>query len=219
MYKIVGERWFNSNKKYSEIDFQNFREVVDNFEIKIKDWYIDQADLFVDGKETSKDAGFAISTFSCLLIDCLSQYEAGEFESCRSMYIDYLKAYWNDLGVSFSIPINTTRGNINNVAEAIYSGLRCGILHEANVAIYVGLGEVSGSSIYRYEESGDIEYVRGVNCPFVLIDPNKLYKIVRTRFYEYIDELKDKDAKYNNLREKFKKKFDNSFGQNISIVL
>jgi len=212
---VQANRLFTFETKYNAIPWDDFPRVVDAFRVQLEYWYLRP------GLELKNlgHSGFAIAALACLLIDCLSQYESGELESRASTFKAYLRKQWPELGVSFSTPINASfRGrpvSVEDAADAIYHGLRCGILHEAHVKLYTGL--FGQTQIAEYHPSGLATYKDGTDCPVVTIDPDRLFDAVSARLSAYLDELKDRDAQHDPLRRNFKLKFESSYGVAISI--
>ena len=78
-YNPVKEnRWFRAEKKYSDIKWGDFKEVVAEFTGRIEDWYIKPAETL---QKASGHYSFAIMALNCLLIDALSQYYFGAQQS------------------------------------------------------------------------------------------------------------------------------------------
>lgn len=215
MYSPVqNNRLFAVDIKYDDVDWNDFREVIQAFRQQIEYWYI------LPGLELKKGGhfGFAIAALASLLIDCVSQYEDGVEFGMRTNFIGFLCRHWLDLDTSYPVPINASFNGKNfqvtNGAEAIYFGLRCGILHEAHVKLYTGL--LGQGSITEYHVTGLATYTDGVDCPVVTIDPSRLFDAVHSRFDRYMSELIDTNAAYNDSRQRFRMKFEMSYGVSIS---
>ena len=194
----------------------DFHEVTDAFCQQLEYWYI------LPGIELKKEGhyGFAIAALTSLLIDCLSQYEDGVNTGTRANYKNFLRRHWPDLATPYPTPINAANnGNnfqVRDGADAIYHGLRCGVLHEAHVKLYVGL--VGQAEIATYHGTGYATYLNGADCPVVTIDPGRLFDAVHLRFDAYIQELHNNDVAYNQLRANFKTKFEAGYGVTISTI-
>ena len=100
-------------------------------------------------------------------------------------------------------------------ADVLYHAFRCGIVHEAHVAPY---GMVNGGDrVVEFQPSGYTEYAAtGADCPSVIIDPWLFLDQVKAALADYVANLKDRDAKFNQRRDRFKHKFTESFGVNIT---
>lgn len=101
----------------------------------------------------------------------------------------------------------------NNYAEVIYTGFRCGILHQAHVELYGGI--TGQKQAISYHKKGLTTYDDGSACPTVVIHPKLLFKRVKDEFEDYLVRLLDPDPKWQMLRDNFKKKFLSSYGINI----
>ena len=213
MYHPVQEnRFFAADIKYNDVDWNDFQAVVQAFQQQIEYWYV------LPGLELKKGDhfGFAIAALASLLIDCLSQYEDGVVSGMRTNFIEFLRRHWPELDTSYPIPINAGNNiQVSDGAEAIYYGLRCGILHEAHVKLYTALTAQGG--IAEYHPVGFARDENGADCPVVTIEPNRLFDAVHSRFNTFMTELIDTNAAYNNSRQMFKTKFEASYGVQISI--
>src|SRR5437899_5800719 len=102
-YKPVQDkRWFRAEKKYSQINWDDFGQVVREFKGQVEDWYLKPAETLLNA---SGHYGFAVMALGCLLVDALSQYYYGAQQSptealnrlnkpcegTRSKFIDFLK--------------------------------------------------------------------------------------------------------------------------------
>src|SRR5690349_8915463 len=121
-YNPVKEnRWFRAEKKYSDIKWGDFKEVVAEFTGRIQDWYIKPAETL---QNASGHYSFAVMALNCLLIDALSQYYYGAqqsptealngcnkpCESSRSKFMDFVKARIPQLAGTFTPAIKTPKG-------------------------------------------------------------------------------------------------------------
>lgn len=206
-------RYFAVGTLYSDVDWSDFRKVIDAFRRQLEYWYV------LPTLELKKEAhfGFAIAASACLLGDCLSQYEAGSTQSSRSIFQGFFRRHFPDLATPFPTPITTADKPIKDAAGALYFGLRCGVLHEAHPALYVGL--VAQHTISEYHASGLASYAAGGDCPVVTFDPGRLFDGVHARLDAYTVELTTASPAYDTLRANFKTKFEQSFGVPISTTL
>jgi hypothetical protein len=230
-HPVKTKRLFRPGKRYSEINWKNFREVVSEFKGRIDAWYLQPARAI----SALPDAAFAEMALTCLLIDTLSQYRYGALqsptevvknctnktlESSHFKFEDFLAERIPSLSAALPVPIKTGRTKngkaeeLKTYAEVLYSGFRCGILHEAHVPLY---GAISGQTpIVSWHKSGITKYADGTQCPTVVVFPKHLLDALSGVFVSYIDELLNQDPQYNDLRLRFKEKFEQSFGVTIS---
>lgn len=207
-------RHFSKEIKYSQITWSKLDQVVDAFRQRIADWYLDPAN------ELAKNGHFAFSVMAlnCLLIDTLSQFEAGIDSSDRSKFKGFIRTR---LPSAYSQPVTPNIRHedgrsavVEDVADALYHGFRCGILHTAHITPYGGV-DPGASTPVRVEPSGKVKYKdTGTDCPSVIINPLILLKDVTAAFEKYIRELMDPSK--TALRDNFKKKFSTSFGVDLS---
>jgi hypothetical protein len=198
-HPIEHERYFAVGTLYSDIEWDDFRKVVDAFRRQLEYWYI------LPTLELKKDGhfGFAIAASACLLGDCLSQYEAGRTSSHRDVFQDFFRRHFPDLAQQFPRPIATSGQPVQDAASALYFGLRCGVLHEAHPILYVGLE--GQDTISEYHASGLARYTGGGDCPVVTFDPGRLLDGVHARLDNYTVELTTASQNYNQLRANFQR--------------
>jgi hypothetical protein len=231
-YKPIKEnRFFRAGKKYSEIDWNDFRVVVAEFQGRIEDWYIQPA---VTLGNTSGHFNFAVMALNCLLIDALSQYYYGAqpspteaangcqkpCESSRSKFMDFVKAELPQIAGLLPIPIKTANGEIKKMEDVLYSGFRCGILHEAHVPLFGGITGQANAA--EFHPVGDATYQNpaiGTDCPSVTVDPGHLLALVRVAFAKLVSDLLNADAAFDDRRLRFQEKFESSFGIAINTTL
>ena len=79
-YEVVRERrYFDRDRRYSEINWVNLAAVVEAFEKRISNWYIEPARKLAENGHFA----FTVMAINCLIIDMLSQYTVGADESSR----------------------------------------------------------------------------------------------------------------------------------------
>jgi hypothetical protein len=222
---VQTERYFEKAQKYSEINWDNFAEVVDAFELRIKGWYIDPAEHLL---QHSGHYSFTVMATTCLLIDALSQYRYGKLfskgEHFKDFVKDFLPSYNGDLPshvLHYDHNHNPRGKRIKKFSEVLWNGFRCGILHEAHAPLYCGVNP--GNMPPQFKPTGHARYgstatpsLVGGECPVVIVYPEHLFREVLAFFGEYIRDLKDKDPQYDGLRSNFKSKFSESFGVDLS---
>jgi hypothetical protein len=209
-------RYFSKMVRYSQIDWSNLDQIVDAYGQRIKDWYLDPA------KELATNVHFAFSVMAlnCLLIDTLSQFIAGIGSSCNVEFKEFIR---KRLPSIYSCALRTTiqhddgrRALLQDVADVLYHGFRCGILHQAHIPPYGGV-DPGAEQAARADVSGLVKYKSsGADCPSVIVNPLKLLEGLNEAFEAYLQELKERDPKNDQLRENFKRKFSTSFGIDIS---
>jgi len=210
------KRYFSKYLRYSDIDWTNLDQIVDAYRQRIQDWYLDPA------RELAKiwDFAFSVMALNCLLIDTLSQFVAGIDSSNSNQFKEFIsKRLPSTYSSELKTPIQHDDGSrtkprtLRNVADVLYHGFRCGILHQAHIPPYCGVA--LGVAVCEFSEQ--IRYkASGVYCTSVVVDPLALREALDEAFEVYLRELKDRDLKNNPLRENFKRKFSNSFGIDIN---
>jgi len=207
---LTKDRAFRPGKLYKEIDWSDFNEVVDEFEKRMRSWYFDPA------FELSKnnDNGFALLSICVLLIDALSQWESGDVKSEGNLFKKYVRRKLPNFRQKLTNKISI-RGPYNYeviyLADALWHGFRCGILHQAHCPLY---------GVINRDRNTPIRVLRGVYtyadndpCTTVAVNPFRLIEDLDGVFKKYILKLKNPSNKNEiKLRENFKKKFEYSFG-------
>lgn len=211
MYKPVLEgRWFRPNTRYADIDWSKFDVAVEAFRGRLEAWYFAPAKLLGD----APDAGFAEAALTCLLIDTLCQYYLGTSSSTGNQFKDFARG---QLGLSDPLPSPIRRdpamqgpNELLDLADVLYHGFRCGILHEAHVPLF---GAINGQdTLASFHPNAFTTYLDGTPCLTVVVDPGKLRAHVANWFDHYIERLLNLDAAHDNLRVAFRRKFEMSFG-------
>jgi hypothetical protein len=238
---VQTERFFDRNRKYAEINWAYFPGIVDAFEQRIHGWYIDPIEFLLEkgqsqrvrnivrcltGRDEAGHYSFTVAAMSCLLIDTLSQYNFGILESNPDKFKDFVRENLSNYNMPLRPPIAGYRPSgrhvvLSDIADVLYHGFRCGILHQAHAPLYCGI--VPGDSPPKVESINHAKYSRGathsdpgMDCPVVVICPEHLFNEVMTFFTSYLNRLKDKSDENDLLRDNFKMKFTDSFGVDIS---
>ncbi len=206
-------RFFRKGVKYKDIDWKNFKSVVENFKQRMEDWYLKPAATL---NRQTWDNAFSVMAINCLLIDALSQFEAGKIKSSEDLFKSYVSIKMPDFGRALPVPINKKNGGqLVTFSDVLYVGFRCGIVHEAHIAIYGGIAGL-GSQLCDVDTDICTKYSDGTDCPTVRMDPSTIFTELRKVFHTYIRDLTNKNPSNNQLRIKFKRKFKNSFGIDLS---
>lgn len=220
---VQNARAFRLTTRYDEISWHDFPKVVDAFHGRIDDWYILPTKELINHKEGGHFA-FAVMALNCLLIDTMSQYVYGDLSSSRSLFKDFVRARMPKLAGPLPTQINqpishyNLRGDpLTTHKDVLYTGFRCGILHQAHVPLY---GVLYGNPTpFSFQTSGITKYANGTDCPTVICNPREVFQEVETAFLQYLDELLNPDPRFNTLRQLFKAKFDDSFGVTIKTAI
>ena len=221
---VQNERFFNRDQKYTDIDWRRLRMIVHAFQKRIDDWYLEP----IRRLQQQPDGGhfaFTAMALNCLMIDTLSQYEYGLPESFgpkfKQFIVDYLKPYSGTLKSPIQYQRYDNRKKTwspkthNKVEDVLWAGFRCGILHEAHVAPYGGV-RPAGQRLNQ-KASGHLKYASTkAACPSVIVNPWRLFNDIEKVFDLYLKRLKNPDASHEPLRSKFRTKFSDSFGVDIS---
>ncbi len=220
---VQSARAFRRTTRYDEISWNDFSKVVDAFHGRIDDWYILPTKALIHHAEGGHYA-FAVMALNCLLIDTMSQYVYGALSSSRSLFKNFVRAripkLAGPLPTKIDQPVSPHNQNgdpLTTYEDVLYTGFRCGILHQAHVPLYgVLYGEPTP---FSFQTSGVTQYASGADCPTVICHPKEVFNEVETAFLQYLDELLDPDPQFNTLRQLFKAKFEDSFGVPINTTI
>ena len=212
---VKANRYFTKTDRYSDINWADFGSVVTAFEARINNWYIEPA------SELAKSTGhyaFSIMAINCLLIDTFSQFASGQLYSTAATFKQFisncLPRYRTTLAATITHDDHVRQTTLSTVADVLYHGFRCGILHQAHIPLYGGIDP--GGAAFVETASGLATYSSsGLDCPTVSVNPLLLLDDLKTYFAEYIANLKRPDAQYDSLRANFKVKFADSFGISV----
>lgn len=138
------------------------------------------------------------------------QFSKGIPNSSKKEYKDWLRTLENPDGSSagFDEPFEPKEDSqIKDVADAFYSGVRCGILHEAHATTYAIICVMDGQSAVWVS---DEEYTMDKTETTVAVNPEVLLDLLSYQFDKYVDALR---AQTNaTLLRNFKTKFETSHG-------
>ncbi len=206
-------RFFGRGVRYTNIKWSDFGQVVQQFRSRIHEWYLKPGDEL---QNASWDYSFTLMAIDCLLIDTLSQYWSGNKKSSQALFKRYVAEKIPDLAANLPTPINQPNGaQLTTFADVLYVGFRCGILHEAHVSLFGGLAGLGGK-LCDVDTDICTRYQDNSVCPTVRMDPTAIFSKLKSLFHEYMNELLDPHRSKNQLRSKFKKKFKQSFGIDLS---
>lgn len=124
-------RLFTKNKRYSEIDWNDWKDVVRRFEQQMRWWYVTPITHL---RSKSAHNGFAVVALCCVLVDAMSQYEAGVAQSSGAVFKGFVRRRLAHLCTSFPVPIRTwnekhgSQTSAGDFADVLWSGYRCGKL-------------------------------------------------------------------------------------------
>ncbi|HVA45032.1 MAG TPA: hypothetical protein VNH11_01490 [Pirellulales bacterium] len=239
---VPSERYFERDRKYAEINWTYFPGIVDAFERRIRGWYIEPIEILLErgvnrhvrrvvcclaNRHDGGHYSFAVMAMTCLLIDTLSQFQRGLLKATTSAFKAFVIHDLPSYNVTISPAIDDYgRGagdpkQLSNIADVLYTGFRCGILHQAHAPLYCGIRPGNVPPIIEPTDhakyaAGATKSTVGGDCAVVVIYPEHLFDEVMSFFAKYLSKLKDSDSKNNQLRDDFKKKFADSFGIDIS---
>ncbi len=223
---VQNQRFFERQRRYSEINWTDFRDVLHAWERRINGWYIESIEVMLDrdlkgwkrsvvgwltSRPSSGHYAFTVMSVTCLLIDALSQYRYGELssegshfksfvESCLPCYSGMLPTeIWH-----YDHKYSTNGKKLTKYSEVLWNGYRCGILHQAHAPLYCGI--IPGTSPPQFEATNHARYgsgasnpsnVIGADCPMTNICPEHLFGEVKVFLAGYLSDLSDPIATHD----------------------
>jgi len=201
---VLKTRSWRPETLYSKVDWTNLEIVVSEFRKRLAQWYL------VPTESLSGHQSFPVIAMDCLLLDTLSQYEAGEPTGNGDLFKDFVRKYLPEFQKPVRGGIPHRNRLLDDCADVLYHGFRCGILHEAGLPPWAAI--VEQDELVTVEESGLAEYEDGTACPVVIVDPFKLRNRLKNILDDYTTSLKDPAPENNSFRENFATKFSATFG-------
>ncbi len=224
---VRNQRFFAPGVLYDTVDWEDFPSIVDAFKKRIDNWYFNPGEVL---KNANWNYSFALMAINCLLVDALSQFYYGEFESSRGTFKKFARQQFPAFREKLSIEIQqkperktknkrrTSRKKpLKTYAEVLYHCFRCGILHEAHITVCGGIAGLDGKMVDT-DPNICTKYRNGDDCPTVRMDPTVIFAEIKTFFDEYVTMLLDPDKKFAVRRRKFRRKFADSIGVDIREV-
>ena len=213
----LGSRFFSSQRLYSDIDWSSFDQIVDAYVGRIRDWYIEPSRVLAGNIHFA----FSVMALNCLLIDAMSQFDSGRTSGHPDEFMTFI---CNRLPDYYSAPIEGgvpryKKGRLDpltSVDQVLYHGFRCGILHEAHIPLYCGVAP-GGPPVTIVPPGNSVKHsATNLDCPVVIVNPLALRDDIESALNVYLQQLKNRDGRYDQLRVKFKKKFSAAFGIDVS---
>ena len=214
-YKPVkAARLFTRTVSYDAINWNDWNEVSRRFQQQLRWWYVTPIRHL---RNRAPHSAFVQTALCCVLIDTLSQYDAGT-NSSGSTFKSYVRSKLPHLCVPFPTPIRTWDEKRNretsakDFADVLWHGFRCGILHEAHMPLY---GRIWGiPTVHQFVPAGFTTYAdTGHDCPTIQLHPAKLVDEVEILFREFFADLRNPGNVI--FRQNFASKFHSSYGIDI----
>lgn len=212
---VPAARLFNPTRRYSQINWASFPEVVREFNRQLRAWYIAPARVLM---ARSGHYSFSALSITCTLIDTLSQYYYGKEESSQRVFVRFCRTQFPALRRRIHPAIRYVRRRqirrLDDMAEVLYTGIRCGVVHEAHPALYTAISGTGRIAIFRKDGFTELSQNGGacVPCPTVIFDPGPLLRAVTQWLRAYLAGLQGAAPANQRLRRRFARKFRVSFG-------
>ncbi len=214
---IDPERNFTYKTKMKELKGKSFNEIVELFNERISKWYIEPGEILLS-KSVHYD--FIVMTINIIIIDLLSQYRYNKKENSPKTFKKFLREHIPEFDEFFENQGKITYFNKNlgkfdsewvqtfpaNYYNAFYKPFRNGIVHNAMILPYGGIGR--DYSEILHEEPWNDNITLAVNTKL-------LFEKIKEVFGNYIEQLKENSSNNDILRCNFKAKFYRDFGYKI----
>jgi len=244
---VQNERFFEKDRLYSAISWLQLDDIVTAWERRIRGWYIEPIEILlnrdlkgwrrrivqcISKSDNPAHFAFTVMAMTCLLIDALSQYRLGKHASEVTHFRDFVKQFLPSYrGAPPTNPwhydhkFSVAGKEMKEYADDLWSGYRCGILHQAHAPLYCGI--VPGTAAPKVEPINHAKYglsatnpssAVGSDWPVVIVCPEHLFDEVLTFFTGYLKDLTAPGPKHDlpaGVRSLFKIKFADSFGVDI----
>jgi hypothetical protein len=216
---VQKHRFFaGSNKRYDQVTWTSFPDVIQAFEDRIDGWYIKPITAL---QASSTESGFAVAGLTCLLIDALSQYVPLPPKPKNSLpgypFKEFIRGYLRHFSGPLPVSITHFRNATQTYAlvtleDVIYHALRCGILHDAHATLYCGISGLNGKR-FRYNKAKYTKYASDRRkCLTVIIDPGLLFSDTTAAFRRVLSDLRSPNPSNPQIETHFKKRFTEAFG-------
>jgi len=196
---------------------KSYKKAVNFFNKRIKDRYFAVGEQLSKRKKHKSGDIFIVMILNCIIIDFLSQYcyglEAQKSEKFKEFFNTYLSQYNLEIkpsikSCSFSPNGRWKRVKIKNIAEALYHGFRCSLIHSGIISEYGRINE-------KYKKAIEIKsWESNKTKRDIIVNPPLLLEELKKTFKQYIHKLRY--SKNSNLRDNFNKRFEFDYGVKIT---
>lgn len=132
---VPAARKFNATRLYSDINWGSFADVVLEFNKQLRAWYIAPAKVLM---ATSGHYSFSALSITCTLLDTLSVL-LREARRVAKNFVRFCRTQIPELRRRIRPSIRYVQKKIRHLrdtTEVLYTGIRCGVVHEAHPALY-----------------------------------------------------------------------------------
>ena len=193
---IENELHYTSKHTFAELkealDGDDKDKVMELFKERVKELYLEPARLLIEhAKYCKNNMGFLFSAgLICVsTIDFLSRFYAGCPENkVRERFVDWISVYMKP---HFD----------KKLATKFYEDFRNGLVHECRI-------KNGGEFTLRSEE---VIYI--VDQKYLRVNPRNLLYLVYEGFEEYVNDIKNDEVLYEELKNCLMKDFENDFGK------
>jgi hypothetical protein len=185
-----------------------YEDAVTDFENKVTRWYFGVAEKIEDvnsSEEGLPGANFSVLMLNCMIIDLLSQYYYGMPTSKGSKFKSFVETRFSKYNKSIDPPIRSCSymkcwkvEGIKTIADALWHGFRCGVLHSGRILEYGRINELYDTpiSIEPWESNPDKKDIH--------INTFSLLKEIKKVFKSYMKDLKsNREPQKRNFIKKF----------------
>jgi hypothetical protein len=205
---------FAPGLKYRDLINKNYKEMVEIFTDRLNRWYFKVAEQLSEKQKEIEGLNFTVMILDCISIDLLSQYYYGLKVSNGTKFIDFFRKNLSSCNYKLKrlkkSCIYSERDRvwkkvyIKDIAEAIFYGFRCGLIHSGRILEYGRINELYTEPITIKEWDSD------KNKSDIHVNPKLLLKEIKKTFEIYVDKLRN--SKDKELKDNFIKKIKFDYG-------
>lgn len=208
----VYRKFFYQGKFFDEVDWGDWLAVVDGFEQRFDKWYF--------AHMSGSHASYLDLCALCALIDVFTHYHSRATWHAPKAYREFLRKLDRVFRrrLREAIPVSRyeagawKQGQLKDIADVFYVGVRCSLHHHGDLASFAGMSGTGQLAIERPNAGrslcGTYEY------SLVVFDPAVLKQRLRQWLADYCRELRY--APTSNTADAFRAKIRGDFG--ITVV-
>lgn len=198
---------------YGDLKNKNYKEIVKFFDQRIRSRYFDVAKQLSERKKHKSGDIFVVMILNCILIDILSQYRYGLESSNQKKYKEFIRNSLSQHNHPISPPFVSyqyfhskwKKIEIKDIADAIYNGFRCSLIHSGIIAEYGRINQLHKNDVIKIAPWKSDSTKRDIN-----VNPPLLLGALKDYFRQYVRQLRN--SKNTELSNNFKKRFQFEFG-------
>lgn len=204
--------WYVSPDRHTQADLHlgDFERRVEILESQFRGWFFDHANLlWSEANPKREHSGFAVVTLMTTYIEAIAEFLSGKDSTGNSkkFFKRGFRAVFPDLGKQ--VTVGDPEQVVDEIAEAFYTQIRCGLFHTAATRRRVQLvwGMKAGALVISGGISEDAQTGRPVHdIHWIYVEPAAYAKSIEGHFNGYVEELRASQPG-SEIRERFQRAF------------